>query len=356
MVKGLLFFAGTASLSALVVVAFLNRLVPLDGNEKCPFISMVYGTAYKPFVNRALVPLAIRGLTQSMPIGTRQAVKAWVRDSPTVENAFRICGWTARYAVEYLWAVIFVWASTIGFVYALRSLVKATSTGPKAYPNLVALASLFVLPGFFSYTYIYDLPQLFLFTLGLSLQARRRWGAYLPVFLLACLNKETSVLLLLAFLIHFRHQHRSPREKYLALGLAQLGLFVVTRVILGWMFAPNPGGLTENNLGRHLQFLLSPSSPAALVSGLVICVAVLARWSQKPMFLRDAAWIGVPLFVAFVPWGFEDEIRQFYEFLPIGLCLAAQTVALWMGYEVVGRDREVGAASAGPTSGHPTSS
>ena len=49
--------------------------------------------------------------------------------------------------------------------------------------------------------YLYDFPQLLLFTLGLGFLYQRKWAWFYAVYVLACLNKETSVLLGVVFAV-----------------------------------------------------------------------------------------------------------------------------------------------------------
>ena len=50
------------------------------------------------------------------------------------------------------------------------------------------------------------------------------------------------------------------------------------------------------------------------------------RWSAKPLFLRRALWIAVPLLVLTFGLGFFDELRDYYEVYPVLVLLLAHTL------------------------------
>jgi len=333
-----LFGCLTLFISAMMVVAFLSAPGHLNGNDKAAFTALIRGKAYKPYVTRALVPLATQSLLAVTPDGVKQAVIKAARQGPYISDIFYGMEWKVKYANEYIVAMLLVYASTIGFVYALRLLLQEIFETTKLFLFVVPLAALLCLPVFFKFIYLYDLPQLFLFTLNLYLLSKGRWKTYLVFFILACLNKETSGLLLIVFGIHFFDQRRMTRIKYAWLGGAQIFIIFAVNIALKIVYRDNPGGAVENYLIEHLKFLLVPYSLSFFVSWGILFLSIFAHWNVKPQFLKDALWIGIPLFVSFIPFGFRDEIRVFYELYPIVVGLVAQTIALSLGIPVVTKD------------------
>jgi hypothetical protein len=53
----------------------------------------------------------------------------------------------------------------------------------------------------------------------------------------------------------------------------------------------------------------------------VVMILLFYHWSDKPQFLRDGIWIGIPLIVCIFLFGFLDELRVYYEIYPIGILL-----------------------------------
>ena len=99
--------------------------------------------------------------------------------------------------------------------------------------------------------YLYDFWQLFLFTAGLLCMVRGRWWLYYPTFVLACLNKETSLLLPVVMAGWMGRQVLTRRR--LAHLLAQLLVGGAIVLALSWAFRDNPGAGLEWHFGRNLS-------------------------------------------------------------------------------------------------------
>lgn len=225
-----------------------------------------------------------------------------------------------------------MYASLAGFAFSLRVLFVRLYESPPWVVRLLPLAALGCLPAFFNAGYIYDLPVLLLFTLALALLAARRWLAYLLVFWLAALNKETAVLLLGAFVLLFFRSGELPRVKFYRLAGAQAFIFAVTWLAIRLAFRANPGGLVEFHLADNLAVLAYPVVAIAL--GLIAALAVwlvFAGWRSKPRFLRVSLWMAVPLLVLMVFFGLLIEIRVLYEVYAVTFLLSAHTVLALLG-------------------------
>jgi hypothetical protein len=214
----------------------------------------------------------------------------------------------------------------LGFVGALRLLCRAYWPLTPRLELAVLLAPLALLPLALTFRHVYDLPTLFLFTLGMALLAHRRWNAFLIVYAIGCLNKETTLFLTPIFLLWYRAEWRTPVfQRVLA---AQLVLYGVIRAGLMWRFAANPGGIVEFHLWDHIQVYGQLPGFAAFYAGMIACIVLFAvrNGRGKPRRLQGAAGllmaILTPLFVLF---GYPFELRIFYEaFAPIYLlCLPA---------------------------------
>ncbi len=306
----------------MVVGSFLRDRI--DGHPRASFADLVEGTAERPYAYRVLAPTAIRGLRELVPDATRTRIAevAW-RNKSFRETAERL-KWAPAQTVTYLIATAIFWFSFLGFAAVFRRLllrVGGLGVGLSRIWTLVAVAGLPVM--FQYYSYIYDPTQLLLFTLGLLLLAERRWVAYLLAVVAATFSKETSILLIVLFAIHYRT--RLARAPFLALLAAQLASFGAIKLWINARFADNPGGLTEFHLVRNL-FL--PSYEIADFLALVgIGVLVARRWHTHPPFLRDALWLAVPLLVLTFFLGYLDEYRDYYEIYPIVLALLGISIS-----------------------------
>jgi len=267
---------------------------------------MVYGTAHRPFVYRVLAPALIRLLAAITPLSLRFLAAA----------------------IMYL--------SLVGFVFAFRYLLSALWR-PSLFTDLLSIGAILALTPFIlsAGRHLYDFSTLGLFTLGFALMARARWTGYLLIFLLACLNKETALLLGLVFALHF--YRKITAVAYRNLLLLQAALYAATRLTLAWVFRNNPGELVEYHLPQQFEAVAAhPGLTAAwLCLGVWVAGLVLYRWKDKPVFLRNALLAALPpLAVLFLFFGAPFEFRVFYEVYPVIFLLAAHTVGLLLGLKL----------------------
>jgi hypothetical protein len=227
---------------------------------------------------------------------------------------------------------------------------------PDAFVDWAPVAALLVLPLSFSRGgYVYDFPELLLVTTAIGLLLERRWLSYYACFTLACLNKETAILLVVYCMA--LHWERMPRRGLLthAGAHAMLGL-----PILAWQrftFAPNPGANAEFQLWENVRFLLSPEpwtrfwdpygpllpfpGPLNVVSIVLFTAAVFLFWREKARRLRGAfvamTSVLVPLLILY---GTLDEVRNLSLVFPVAYLLACDTTARLYGIPLALRDRD----------------
>jgi hypothetical protein len=293
------------------------------------FDEMVAGTASKPFVYRALFPTTIRVVSKLTPEGGRQDLARRIKGSQTLSGMFQSLGWQWQYAHEYLVAAGIMYVCFVLFAYFVgRFVLESVDITRSAFNiSLTESISLLGLIPFFRYnSFIYDPPQLFLFTMCLYLLWRQKWRAYIPVFVLACLNKETAVLLPLVFGVHYAR--RLNRGRYMALVLAQVTIFAVVKTGLTYLFRANPGPfvpfhLLDHGIGTLLQTYRFTAFLALLLGGLLVFYG----WKRKPAFLRTGfVWTLGPLLALGFILGYWDEWRGYYEAYPLALALSAWTL------------------------------
>jgi hypothetical protein len=169
--------------------------------------------------------------------------------------------------------------------------------------------------------YVYDFTTLFLFTLSLLIMSVRRWDAYLLVFALATLNKETSVFLVLIFGLYFFS--RLPRRQFLLLSIVQLGLYGVIQAAVRYTYRANPGTAFQWHVASQLEVVeqaltTAPATVAFITASLVALAAlIMYGWTMKPPLLRAAIWI-LPFFLLlYAAGGYPGEIRAMLEVYPI---------------------------------------
>jgi hypothetical protein len=308
-----LYHPAAAGIIAVVMYVVIFVGEGIDAYHRSRLVDMVHGTAWRPYVTRALVPIVARAGTALTPAPVAQSLT----------NAFT--------SVEHVFVVLVMTVSLFAFQSALRRLFRETYNAGPVTPLVAALAGLASLPMFFGpfSRQIYDFTTLWSFTLGLALMAGRQWTAYLVLFAIATVNKETTILLTLVFAVHFLLAGRLPFNRALTLFAAQLTIFLVIRGAISYAFRHNPGEVVEINWANHNRVVLVDPSLMSKRLPLLAAAAVFGAWGwrDKAPLLRDAiATLAPVLLVMGVTVGQVDEIRAYYEFYPIVIVLVADSV------------------------------
>jgi len=326
-----------AIISLYVLIAFV-KLPPINGYERAMFSEMVYGTAWKPFVYRTLLPTSVRLICDAIPSSTQSMLTNKVETSSALSQVMEKLKWESEFITEYLVAMILMYLALLGFVWAFRKLYDEIYSSALWFKNLISLILLLAIPSMFqpNYSnYIYDFPSLFLFTLGLLFLKQKNWKYFLILFFISCLNKETTILLTLIFAIHFYKDVTMSRKFYLRFIMVQLLLFFLVKIFLYFIFVDNPGGFVEFHLIDRSYLLFNGYSLITFVVLLIIFLSIFSRWSEKPKFLKDALWIAIPLIMLTLFLGFFDELRDYYEVFPIVILLLSYNIARVLGVDLV---------------------
>jgi hypothetical protein len=288
---------------------------------------MVAGTAWRPYVKRVLVPLAVRGTDALLPAAVRSGIEAQVRLHPILT---RRLGWQSEHASWYVLVFMLHGLSLFGFALAFRRLARRTFELDGVTASLAAAGALALLPIHFGYqNFVYDFPDLALFTLGLAFIAAGERTRFYLLWPLGLLNKETFVLLVPLFAL--RERERLPRGGLLAHAGVQLALAAGVWLALGWTFRHNPGAPLEWQLPHNLTH--HPST-RQLLHDLVYWgawVGGLCFWRQKRQ-LAGAALVVIGALVAITFFfGFMGEYRAFYEAWPLLALLLTHTALRLLG-------------------------
>jgi hypothetical protein len=313
-------------LTATLVVRYVYIGEGIDAFYQSRLGDMVHGTAYRPFVGRVLAPGVARLLTAAVPDGVKRGLTAVF-----AEWTWRPAGWQPAIATEYVLVVAIMTASLVGFAFAIRRLFHTVFQPRTDAAWAAAFGALIGLPAFFGpfSRQIYDFTTLWLFTLGLTLIAESRWRAFALLFPIACVNKETTILLSLVFAWHGRRTSSLSSATYRRLLVYQAVVFVAVRGAIAYAFRRNPGQNVLLHLFLHNEFVLIHPSQMSLRLPLLVGVTLVGlwRWHQKPIFLRDAFVVLAPaLALMGVTVGWIDEIRAYYEIYPVIVLLVADTV------------------------------
>ena len=330
-------------MALIVFVLFLQSHI--NGFYPAMFSDMIYGKAFKPYVYRTLLPSTVRMITSTIPAKTKSAINKSIENNQFVQNVrYHIFGRKfhkneIEFTIEYIIALSLMFLSLVGFAWATTYLFCSFYGTHKAM-YIVPFFALSGLPLFFKYySYLYDFPNLFLFTVALGLMIREKWLSFILVFIAACLNKETAILLTLIFAIHFKNRLLLSHAPYLQLFIQQLIIFVFIKSVLYLIFRNNPGTTIEFHLYDHNLLLLNFYTLAVICFWLAIisagAILIFYKWSDKPDFLRHGLWIAVPLFLLTLFFGFIDEWRDYYELYPIVMLLIFTGLSSLMGIKML---------------------
>jgi hypothetical protein len=334
-------------------LGFDYRLRPersaVDDYWKARVPDLVYGRAHRPYVQRILVPTTIRLVRRALPRPALRALRRTVSGSPLyLPRKFGALGWEPEYLTEYLVAIPILFGLLLAFPYALRRLFCTLYDAPRG--ALVApILAVALLPAFFfdrGTHYLYDFATLLLFTLALAFLAERRLPAFYVVFALGLLNKETMALAMLAFAL--AEWRRPPRSRLLAHLGAQLVIVVVIQTAIHAAFRHNPGGSVEWHLVKNLRMLRAPPEPLSMLLLSCVVVLVVARFGDKPAFLRKALIAVAPLLAPALLFGVYGEIRAFYEAYPVLFLLAFDAASTALGFPLAHAGASVEAAAVRP--------
>ncbi|MFO7676620.1 MAG: hypothetical protein R6X12_09940 [bacterium] len=314
------------------VLSVFVRAPGMDAYDKARFGDSIHSRAWRPFVGRVLVPWTVQGILAPVPARAREAAAEFIRPALRLEYA-------RDYPLEFALTAALLLGALVGFALALRRLAAVTLGLEGWRLDVIPVLALLFLPTMFVYhNYVYDPAGLLLFTLGLAMIAERREAGYYVAFALATLNKETSILLTLVWLLHLGRE--LPRGK-LFFGLAvQLLGWLAVRGGIALLYRHQPGVMLEwwhlsQNLAlptriarqlatRPLGRIVAERGVNALA--LPVAAAVIASLRRAPVFLKRAFWIALPLGATMLVFGFLEEFRALYELYPVAVLVLASGV------------------------------
>ena len=321
----LTYYFVTALLTGCVLIMFV--IFPgINDDKPSMFGDMIYGKASKPFVYRVLLPVTVRVLSAPVPQTLRNTISNEIEDNISLNKLFKKLNWEKELAVEYFFAMLIIFFSLWGFSFAIRYLFTLFYNTSSWVADSVSVLALLGLPTMFQYTsFIYDFPLLLLYTLGLIFLYKQDWSKFLIIFLVGCINKETTILLTLIFYIFYKSG--LEKELFNKLLIAQFAIFILVKSVLYFVFNNNQGTFIEFHLIDHNLRLLTgyDLTLAAAVLGLVLLVFY--KWNEKPNFLKTSLWMLVPLLILTLFLGYLDELRDYYEVYPVVIIFIAHSIA-----------------------------
>ena len=111
--------------------------------------------------------------------------------------------------------------------------------------------------------YPYDIPSLTFFAIGILLFLKNRWLIFYPVFIFACLNRESACFISLAGFVIMadtdtgNYKSFFKYNQYIILHVSlQALIWILTRIVLCYIFRNNPGDFFETPHSM-IEFLFS---------------------------------------------------------------------------------------------------
>jgi hypothetical protein len=203
---------------------------------------------------------------------------------------------------------------------------------PMVYPlMLVACAATYVLHTVQNFRFIYDLPSLAFFSAAMYLiYFRKPWGYFAALFVLATMNRETTLLLLPLYMIDaavWGGRLRWPRmfRAPTLMVVIPLALFWgVWQLFVRHHFAQNASEFYPRLNWNVKSFLAPVAWPQMLSTSayLLLLVAVMRRRIVDPQ-LYAWFWIVPVWFVFMFVYGILIETRVFGELIPFLACASA---------------------------------
>jgi hypothetical protein len=289
------------SVSAVLAHGYLNRV---DRRHLAARLALqariIDGTAPAPYRYRVLVPFATEGLTRALTVR--------LPPEKSFELAYALYDFLA---VFFLLAMLFWWSRTwFTREQALVGVLFVAATMPIALQN--------------HYFQPWSLLEPPLVTAALLAMHRRRYWLVAGVSVLAALNKETAILIPLAFLLTMdpagptstpRLPEWRPIVLLAGLLIAWAGVFGGLRYGLGHssLVSRIPGIFERNLLPANL--MLTAVHASLFLGGLWIFAVAGIR--HAPPFIRRVAPI-VPIYLLFVAvWGVWYEVRVLMSLYPV---------------------------------------
>lgn len=182
-----------------------------------------------------------------------------------------------------------------------------------------------------NFRFIYDLPSLAFFSVAMYLiYFRRHWSLFVGTFLIATLNRETTLLLIPLYLIDSAvvgdtlQWKRILRPRTIAVVLPLLLFWGAWEVAVRHIFGHNRSEFYPR-LDWNVKSLLAPLAWPQLISacGYLLPFLFLMRRRIPDARLRKWLWL-FPIWILFMfVYGILVETRVFGELIPLVVCSAA---------------------------------
>jgi hypothetical protein len=323
-------YSAAVLIVVVLLAAVLERAQLLETNmltqERVSLDAYIDGTVSRPFAYRILLPQILRGIDAVTPASA----------AADLDRLGARIGWTGpqnKYPRDVIWLAVLQFASLIGYALIGASLYSALRKQEKSWRQWIVapVLLLFLVPIVYKgLGHIYDFTSLFFMVWLLWAMADRRQALYLLVFAASCLNKETTLLMSVAYAaVFFR---RMVFGRYVVMLAAQFAIFLAIYVPLRVTYKDNPGSGIQVHWNEQFTYYASHLNNGYVLA--IFCMSVVLfvilitfRWNEKPQLLRRAAVMIVPHMALLFYGAAPGEVRNLYEIVPLVSMLILCSVA-----------------------------
>lgn len=322
-------FRSAAWLALSLAVAVAVGLWRMEGGsvyEGARLTWLVSGEGHLPYQHRVLVPY-VAGALQKLGLGT--ALQPVFSPLALDQVATALDTPPDLAAIFLLIEIGSLW----GMLLAFRALAARCGSGEAASRiGALVLAALLLLPQFLSPTerlwYPSDVPAVLVVVLGYLALFCARPRLFDVVFLLGCLNRETSLFLLPVLLLLPSQVSGSKRPVIHAAALALAWAAIKAGIFFA--FRGNHGYPIHPNIFLNIEILSSTRGALVSVAVATVCAAVVVAVIRRGADVKVQAALkaSVLLLGATLFAGKLDEFRVYSELAPVAVLVglaAAQT-------------------------------
>jgi hypothetical protein len=200
---------------------------------------------------------------------------------------------------------------------------------PMVYPLLlVVCGATYVMHTVQNFRFIYDLPSLMFFAAAMYLMYFRwDWIYFAGLFVLATMNRETTLLLLPLYMLNGAVERGRLRWQLLfrmrtmAVVVPLMVVWIAWQVAMRHVFAQNVSEFYPR-IDWNVKSMLAPQAWPQLLSacGYLLLFVVVARRQIRDVRLRAWMWLVPVWFVFMFVYGILIETRVFGELIPFVVC------------------------------------
>lgn len=286
------------------------------------------GTVDRPFAFRRLVPWCLRAVSESIPEAWQSAADTYL--APFTQKLLPPGELMTTRPLNYWLLAMLLAGSLLGYAGCTYLTFRRLFPGSDSYSSLVPVMALVAVIPVISigFGHVYDFTVLFLMAALLYALVAQLHLVFLGLFVVSCLNKETTLFALVAYACY--NFDRLPARRFLTYTGLQVVAFVLVYGGLHYTFRDNPGSGMEFWAPSQVDWLLQRSY-GDFVTFLALLAIVALAWTEKPLVLRRASWMLVPHAGLCLLGAQPGEFRDGYESLPLLAVFACRNLEILAG-------------------------